>query len=226
MSKCGICIISGLAFGIDSISHSSAMYNLGRTIAVLGSGFNNIYPRENESLYHKILDNKGCVISEYSPETEINKNNFPRRNELISALSIGVLVIEAKYRSGSSITANKAFKQRKKVFAIPSNIDSKLGVGTNRLIQKGGKLVMDPNDILKELNINKQSKIKQDWKYEEKIVPNEFKKIYNAIGNMPTDINFICRKTGLTVQEVSRQLTILELNEYIKTLPGGMFIRV
>ena len=202
------------------------MYNLGRTIAVLGSGFNNIYPRENESLYHKILDNKGCVISEYSPETEINKNNFPRRNELISALSIGVLVIEAKYRSGSSITANKAFKQRKKVFAIPSNIDSKLGVGTNRLIQKGGKLVMDPNDILKELNINKQSKIKQDWKYEEKIVPNEFKKIYNAIGNMPTDINFICRKTGLTVQEVSRQLTILELNEYIKTLPGGMFIRV
>lgn len=136
LSQNGICIISGLAIGIDSISHISAMNNAGKTIAVLGAGFNNIYPKENKELFNKILENNGCVISEYPPEEKVNTKNFPRRNEIISALAFGVLVIEAGYRSGSTITANFAFKQGKKVFAIPSNIDSKLGIGTNSLIQK------------------------------------------------------------------------------------------
>ncbi len=202
------------------------MNNLGKTIAVLGSGLNKIYPEENKKLYNKILENDGCIISEYSSETEINKRNFPRRNEIISALSSGVLVIEARYRSGSIITANRAFKQGKEVFAIPSNIDSKLGVGTNRLIQKGASLVIEPNDILKKLKIDKNSNIKQEWKYEEKIVPNIYKKLYSAMGNMPIDINILCTITDLPIQEVSKQLTMLELNGYIKALPGGMFIRI
>jgi len=225
LSQNGICIISGLAIGIDSISHMSAMNNIGKTIAVLGSGFNNIYPKENIKLFNKILENGGCVISEYSPDEQVNMKNFPRRNEIISALAFGVLVIEA-YRSGSTITANFAFKQGKKVFAIPSNIDSKLGIGTNSLIQKGAKLVTKVKDILREINVNKCKDIEQEWKYESKDVPLKYKNVYKIIGNMPMDINTICRRAELPIQDVSEQLTMLELNEYIRALPGDMFVKV
>lgn len=226
LSQNGICIISGLALGIDSISHMSAMNNIGKTIAVLGAGFNNIYPKENKELFNKILENNGCVISEYPPEERVNTKNFPRRNEIITALALGVLVIEAGYRSGSTITANLAFKQGKKVFAIPSNIDSKLGIGTNALIQKGAKLVTNVKDILKEMNMNKCKDIEQEWKYESKNVPIKYKNVYEIIGNMPIDINTICRRAELPIQDVSEQLTMLELNEYIRALPGDMFVKV
>lgn len=226
LSQNGICIISGLALGIDSISHMSAMNNIGKTIAVLGGGFNNIYPKENKELFNKILENNGCVISEYPPEEKVNTKNFPRRNEIITALALGVLVIEAGYRSGSTITANLAFKQGKKVFAIPSNIDSKLGIGTNALIQKGAKLVTNVKDILKEMNMNKCKDIEQEWKYESKNVPIKYKNVYEIIGNMPIDINTICRRAELPIQDVSEQLTMLELNEYIRALPGDMFVKV
>lgn len=226
LSKNGICIISGLAIGIDSISHISAMENIGRTIAVLGSGFNNIYPKENKKLFNKILENGGCIISEYEPQIEANTKNFPRRNEIISMLSLGVLVVEAGYRSGSTITANIAFKQGKKVFAIPSNIDSKLGIGTNKLIQKGAKLVTNIQDILNEINIYTCTDIEQEWEYEIKDVPVKYKDVYNIIGNMPIDINTICRKLERPIQEVSEQLTMLELNEYIRALPGDMFVKI
>ncbi len=226
LSQNGICIISGLAIGIDSVSHMSAMNNIGKTIAVLGAGFNNIYPKENRELFNKILENNGCIISEYPPEEKVNTKNFPRRNEIISALALGVLVIEAGHRSGSTITANLAFKQRKKVFAIPSNIDSKLGIGTNTLIQKGAKLVTNVKDILKEINVNKCKDIEQDWKYETKNVPIKYKGVYEIIGNMPIDINTICRRAELPIQDVSEQLTMLELNEYIRALPGDMFVKV
>lgn len=226
LSQNGICIISGLALGIDSISHMSAMNNIGKTIAVLGAGFNNIYPKENKELFNKILENNGCVISEYPPEERVNTKNFPRRNEIITALALGVLVIEAGYRSGSTITANLAFNQGKKVFAIPSNIDSKLGIGTNALIQKGAKLVTNVKDILKEINMNKCKDIEQEWKYESKNVPIKYKNVYEIIGNMPIDINTICRRAELPIQDVSEQLTMLELNEYIRALPGDMFVKV
>ena len=226
LSQNGICIISGLAIGIDSISHISAMNNVGRTIAVLGAGFNNIYPKENKELFNKILENNGCVISEYPPEEKVNTKNFQRRNEIISALAFGVLVIEAGYRRGSTITANLAFKQGKKVFSIPSNIDSKLGIGTNSLIQKGAKLVTNVKDILREINMNKCKDIEQEWKYESKNVPIKYKNVYEIIGNMPIDINTICRRAELPIQDVSEQLTMLELNEYIRALPGDMFVKV
>ena len=226
LSQNGICIISGLAIGIDSISHISAMNNVGRTIAVLGAGFNNIYPKENKELFNKILENNGCVISEYPPEEKVNTKNFQRRNEIISALAFGVLVIEAGYRSGSTITANLAIKQGKKVFSIPSNIDSKLGIGTNSLIQKGAKLVTNVKDILREINMNKCKDIEQEWKYESKNVPIKYKNVYEIIGNMPIDINTICRRAELPIQDVSEQLTMLELNEYIRALPGDMFVKV
>lgn len=128
LSKKDICIISGLAIGIDGASHYGALEHKGKTIAVLGCGLNHIYPKENEWLFHKILLNGGCAISEYPPDVEANMSNFPKRNRIISGISSGVLVVEAHYRSGSAITAKYAKEQGKNVYAIPSNIDSTNGV--------------------------------------------------------------------------------------------------
>jgi DNA processing protein len=122
-AKRGIPIISGMALGIDSIAHKEAVKFNSPTIAVLGTGFNHIFPKENLELMQEILDTGGLVITEYPPDTEYRPSNFPKRNRIISGLSIGVLVIEAAYRSGTSITANWANKQGKKVFAVPGRLD-------------------------------------------------------------------------------------------------------
>lgn len=112
-----------MAVGIDTVSHIYSMKEQGKTIAVLGSGFNNIFPKENIYLYKQIIENGGCIVSEYPPDTKPYKQNFPRRNRIISGLSMGVLVIEARYRSGSTITARWAIKQKKEVFCIPNKLD-------------------------------------------------------------------------------------------------------
>lgn len=148
LSKKEICIISGMAVGIDGIAHNAAIEEEGKTIAVLGGGFNYIYPPENEWLFHKILERGGCIISEYSPDVEPDNKKFPIRNRIISGLSDAVLVIEAIHRSGSTITAKYAKAEGKTVFAIPNNIYVSTGVGTNRLIQEGAILVTSPIDII------------------------------------------------------------------------------
>lgn len=167
LSQKKICIISGMAMGIDGIAHNAAIEEQGKTVAVLGGGFNHIYPQENEWLFHKILENGGCIISEYSPDTEAAKKNFPIRNRLISGLSDAVLVVEASYRSGSSITAKYAVAQEKKVFAIPSNIYSSAGQGANRLIQEGAILVTSSDQILEDMNW--KNKKMEDEKQSKKI---------------------------------------------------------
>ena len=125
-----ICIVSGMAIGIDSAAHIGAKCEIGKTVAVLGGGFNNIFPEENEELFYGILEAGGCIISEYAPDVEADSENFPRRNRIVSGLSDGVLVVEARYRSGTSITARFAKHQGKKIFCVPSNIDSTTGYGT------------------------------------------------------------------------------------------------
>ena len=154
LSKKGVCVISGMAIGIDGIEHDIALEKQGKTIAVLGGGFNHIYPKENEWLFNKILEKGGCIISEYLPDTEPNKNNFPIRNRIISGLSDAVLVVEATFRSGSSITAKYAFTQGKKVYSIPNNIYADTGIGTNLLIQEGANLVTKPKQIIENMEIN------------------------------------------------------------------------
>lgn len=151
LSQKGLCVISGMAVGIDGIAHNSAINEIGKTIAVLGGGFNHIFPTENEWLFHKILKNGGCIISEYPPGELPDKNNFPVRNRIIAGLSDAILVIEAEHRSGSSITAKYANEQGKTVYAIPSNIYSYAGVGTNRLIQEGAILVTKPEQIIADI---------------------------------------------------------------------------
>ena len=151
LSEQEIWVISGMALGIDGIAHNAAIDEQGKTIAVLGSGLNYIYPPENEWLFHKIIEKGGCIISEYSPETEPDNKKYPTRNRIISGLSDAVLVVEAMHRSGSTITAKYAREERKLVYAIPNTIYVSTGVGTNRLIQKGAILATDPMQIVLDL---------------------------------------------------------------------------
>ena len=148
--EAGFVIISGMAIGIDRFAHEECIKNGGKTIAVMGSGFNNIYPEENKDLYHNILKSNGCIITEYCSDEKANSKNFPIRNRLISGLSIATLVIEANYRSGTSITAKFCIQQNKKLFCIPNSLESKNSVGVNNLIKNGAKLVTCADDIINE----------------------------------------------------------------------------
>ena len=150
LSKYGINIISGMAKGIDGIAHMGCIMGEGKTIAVLGSGFNHIYPKENIELFKKIIKSGGAVISEYEPETMPDRKNFPKRNRIVSGMSSGVVIVEAAERSGSLITAELALNEGKDVFAVPGNITSNASRGTNELIKDGAKIVTNIFDILEE----------------------------------------------------------------------------
>ena len=147
LSQCGITIASGLAKGIDTVAHLYSYKEKGKTIAVLPNGFNHIFPKENIGLYEKILDNGGLVISEYPPDIKAKSKYFLERNRIVSGLSLGILVVEAAYRSGTSVTAKLAKIQGRKVFALPHEIWDLHGVGTNRLIRTGAILVTCVEDI-------------------------------------------------------------------------------
>ena len=218
LSKQGFTIISGLAVGIDTIAHIYSMEEVGKTIAVLGSGFNNIYPEENYYLYKKILENNGCIITEYSPETQKSKENFPKRNRIISGLSVGVLLVEAKYGSGGAITAKHALKQGKNLFCIPNRIDEKTGYNTNLLIKQGANLVTCPQDIIDVYMENiEQNQQQNTIKYQE---------IYKYIGELPISMNELIKLTKKPITEISEALCILEIEGLIKNFPGNKYVRI
>jgi len=148
----GITVVSGMAKGIDQAAHRGALKAKGRTIAVMGSGFNHIYPAGSEKLAQEIAES-GAVITEYSANTKPLRMNFPKRNRIISGLSNGIVVVEAAEKSGSLITVDFALDQGKDVFAVPGRIDSAVSRGTNLLIQNGAKMVVNIDDILSELNV-------------------------------------------------------------------------
>lgn len=216
ISKANICIVSGMAIGIDTAAHEGAIKEKGSTIAVLGCGFNKIYPKENIDLFNDILKKGGCIISEYSPNIEANLSTFPKRNRIISGLSEGILVVEAMHRSGSLITAKYAKEQNKKIFCIPGNIDIKTSVGTNRLIQNGAKLVTTPRNILEEL----EDKIK------EKIIEKEYQEIYNYLTDIPMNINVLAKKCNISISELNQKLLIMEIKGYAKAMLGNEYVRL
>ena len=160
LSKQSIVIASGMAIGIDSAAHRGTLKVRGKTIAVLGSGFNNIFPKENIKLYHEIIKNNGLVITEYEPNIEPSSNRFLERNRIVSGLSIGILVVEAAHRSGTSVTARLATEQEKKIFVLPHEIDDIHGVGTNRLIRNGAILVTSPREIIEEFEFLEYKELK------------------------------------------------------------------
>ena len=222
ISKKEICIISGMALGIDTFAHSEAIKQNGNTIAVLGGGFDYIYPEENIELFNKIIENNGLVISEYPQKTKAILSKFPYRNRIISGLSMGVLVVEATLgRSGSLVTARYAKEQNKKIFSIPGNINLKTSKGTNWLIKEGAKLVTCAEDILTEFNIKTESIEATEIQIEP-----EYIELYNQITYMPVNINIITKKCKTNISKISQQLLMMELKGYIKSMPGNEYVRV
>lgn len=217
LSQNGITIVSGLAKGIDSVAHKNAMCEKGKTIAVIGSGFNHIYPEENIGLVNEILRNGGTIVSEYSPDTEANLKKFPKRNILIAALGKCTIVVEAKARSGSGITARQTMLQEKPVFCLPGRIGDKTGKGTNNLIKNGANIFTDLNDIYDCLGKEKiEKKInKTNLMY----IKKEYKKIYETIKNKAKPKNEIIRDININISELNAKLTLMEMEGLIEILP-------
>lgn len=224
LARQGICIVSGMAIGIDKAAHIGAMKQIGKTIAVLPSGLKQIYPKENIELYKQILKNDGCIVSEYSENEEVNMQNFSKRNKIIAGLAQGVLVVEAKYRSGSSITAKHAKLQQKPVFCLPKDRYQKNGVGTNRLIQKGAILITKPEEILKYYGFETiQSKALKNVIHKKYNINQMHQDVYNAISTTPTNLNEIANKSKKDIAEIMTILTILELDGRIERLAGNNY---
>jgi DNA processing protein len=224
LSSAGFTIVSGLARGIDTLAHVSAVKSGGRTFGVLGSGIDVPYPPENKALMDKIA-NSGCVMSEFPPGTKPNKENFPRRNRLISGLSLGVLVVEATADSGSLITAGLAIDQGREVFAVPGNINSSNSGGTNQLIKQGAKTVQSANDIIEELApvlkgfINMKQKSNIELSAEEK-------KLCDIMTAEPKHIDLLSRESGIFVSKALGILLSLELKGVVKQAEGKKFFLV
>ena len=225
LSNLGFTIVSGLARGIDTHAHRGAVKVKGRTIGVLGSGFLRFYPPENKSLGEKISEN-GAVISEFALDTPPNRENFPRRNRIISGLSKGLLVVEAGPQSGALITANFALEQNREVFALPGQVGNLTSYGTHKLLKEGAKLVEKVEDILDELNLE----IKKRTQFHEKKCPEitlskEEKEILNNIIEK-THLEEILQNTSLSYPEAHKALLNLELKGMIKSLPGKFYQKI
>jgi len=209
LAQCKVTIVSGLARGIDSIAHRSTLDVQGKTVAVLASGLDNIYPPENTKLARAIME-QGTLISEYPLGIRPKPEHFPMRNRIMSGLSLGVLVIEAGEKSGALITAMQALEQNREVFAIPGSILSATSRGTNELIQQGAKLVCNFNDILEELNL--AAAAPQQLSIKEFIASNENENIIlKQLSAEPMHVDEVCRRSGLSMAEVGSTLSMLEL---------------
>ncbi|MBU2494602.1 MAG: DNA-processing protein DprA [Bacteroidetes bacterium] len=222
---CGknITIVSGLARGIDSVAHYSALSSNGQTIAVTGSGLDVIYPPENRNLFTEICEN-GLIISEYELGTKPDAINFPKRNRIISGISLGSLVVETKLNGGAMQTASYALDQNREVFALPGNIGVNQSEGTNMLIQKGSaKLVTNADDILVELNLKLNPEVGINIP-RPSIELNLFEeKILNVINNNPIHIDEIANKSNLSASDCLVNLLSLEFKGLVKQLPGKVF---
>lgn len=222
LSMQGLTIISGLAKGIDAAAHEGALEVGGNTIAVLGNGFNNIFPSENERLFKEVVK-KGVAITEYPENEKARSKYFIERNRIVSGLSIGVLVVEAAHRSGTSVTAAMARCQQKEVFCIPHAINDRHGVGTNRLIAKGAKLVTNIEEIMEEfsyLNYDENKKVNLE-KIVKHNVKKEYQEIYDVIKFEPITKEEICYKTKKSIREVNVTISILEMEGYVKKVASG-----
>lgn len=222
IAKAGFIIISGMAKGIDASAHMGALDAGGKTIAVLGNGPKYIFPPENEETYKKILENGGVIISEYPECTPPASERFRQRNRIISGLSLGVLVVEAEARSGTSITARHAREQKKELFCIPNSIENKKGVGTNIQLKNGATLVTEPNDIIVKYtnNIVKQITIEEIEKTNGKEldltkVKKEYRSIYKLLVE-ELSINEISAKTKIGISDLYQKLFLMEIEGLIE----------
>lgn len=228
LAQRGIVIVSGMALGIDEAAHRGAL-ETGETVAVLGTGVNVCYPKQNYELYKKIPI-KGCMLSEYLPQTKVMPFQFPQRNRIISGMSIGTILVEAAERSGSLITADLALEQNKLVFAVPGNVSSKLSMGTNYLIQQGAKLVIDTTDILDELPEYIKKELDKDYKNLTKVDCNLLDKVeimvYDCLSWQPKARNELITNASLSNETINTILLKLEIKGLIQRLPGNRYMRI
>ena len=212
----GIVIVSGLAYGVDSIAHRKCLEVGGKTIAVLGSGFDRIYPSEHKGLADEIAKS-GLLVSEYSPDKQATKFSFPTRNRIIAGISDGVLITEANIRSGTIHTKDYALEYNRAIYAVPGNIDSQTSGLTNDIIKKGqARCVTEPRDILDDFDIEEGSKPKQ---YQ---LSMDEQAIVNLLQDGMKEIDYLTKNCGLTINNFNSNLTMLEIRGIITRLPGGL----
>ena len=223
LAEHGLCIVSGLALGIDGAAHRGALKAKGDTIAVVGTGLDMVYPAQHRDLAHQIASS-GLIISEFPLGTLSKPQNFPRRNRLISGLSLGCLVVEANLKSGSQITARLSAEQGREVFAIPGSIHSPLAKGCHQLIKQGAKLVDSLQDIVEELNLSKA--ISAPVAEENSPTNQDQQRLLEAMAYEPISIESLVQLTGLTVSTLSSMLTLLELEGRITGLAGGQYQQI
>lgn len=218
-----ICVVSGLARGIDAIAHRTALQAGGRTVAVLACGLDIVYPPEHAKLAREIVE-QGALVSDYAPGTQPRGDYFPRRNRIMSGMSLGVLVVEGDIKSGALITAGLAVEQNREVFAVPGSIFSPQSRGTNAIIQKGeAKLVLRVEDILEELNL---TMVPQQMEMKELMPATDTEAdLLRHITNEPVHIDQVCRDSGLPVSTVSSLLAMMELKGLVRQMGPMAYVR-
>jgi DNA processing protein len=233
LAACGLTITSGLAVGIDGAAHEGALLG-GRTLAVLGTGPDRVYPAVHRGLARRIAE-QGALVTEFPPGVEPRAEHFPRRNRIISALSLGTLVTEAALRSGSLITARYAGEQGREVFAVPGSIHNPLARGCHALIKDGAKLVETAGDILEELApvlrpftqpSPGQPAGEDPGDGSEATLDEDYRSLLAAMGHDPVATDVLVRRTGIAAKDVSSMLLLLELEGYVSSQPGGRYSRV
>ncbi len=223
LAKREVGIVSGLAYGIDASGHQGCLDAGGYSIGVLGCGIDKTYPSSNRKLYQE-LERKGTIISEYAPGVEPQKHFFPARNRIISGLSAGVFVIEARERSGALITAEFAMEQGREVYALPGNINSQLSIGTNKLLRDGARLVLEIDDVIGPIESILPVKNYNSEAYEVNIaLSSNEKSVMNLVAEEPMPIETLLHRSDLTISELNGILTILELKGLVQQLPGKRF---
>lgn len=227
LSERNLVIVSGLASGIDTNAHLGAVKS-GKTVAVVGTGVDNVFPSENKQLAKDIVSSGGLILSEYIPDTPASPWNFPQRNRLISALSDAVIIIEGDLQSGAMITARFAIKQDKPLFALPGQVDSLVSNGPNILIKsKVAELLTSVDDILEKIGESKQIKLNLEDKNEKlNSLSEKEKNIYRLLSSDSKSFESLLQETNLNVQELLKHLSILELKGFAEKAADGGFVRL
>lgn len=224
LSTSGLTITSGLALGIDTKAHQGALAGIAKTIAVVATGIDIVYPARNRALANKIIEQGGCIVTEFLPSTQPKPGHFPRRNRLISGLSLGVLVVEAAIKSGSLITARYAIEQNREVFAMPGSINSEQSKGCHHLIKEGAKLVDTAVDIIDELDFAvSENYLKINSEKSEKSTQQDLflDPLLASVGYEVTPVDLVVSRSKLSIETVLTRLTILELRGLVSAVPGG-----
>ncbi|MBL0918911.1 MAG: DNA-protecting protein DprA [Hydrogenophaga sp.] len=223
LSEAGLCIVSGLALGVDGAAHTGALAGGGFTLAMVGTGLDRVYPSRHRELAHRIVA-QGAMVSEYALGTPPLAQNFPQRNRLIAGLSVGTLVVEAALQSGSLITARLASEQGREVFAIPGSIHSTQARGCHALIRQGAKLVESAQDVLEELRLSLPITAPTGAQAPQAAQPGDA--LMNALGHDPVGLDTLLARTGIDTARLQAQLLELELEGRVARLPGGLLQRV